>query len=368
MHTIIEHDYVNENEKALSLEFLHGTSKKKYILGINKLTKSVQKFVKVDGIIDDFSRVQRSRKKEILSIEDVPKDAIILWTSSGSPLQVKNRLDALGFLNISYLAFSRYSGLELFPHPFVMDFAEDYKCHKHLYEESYQLLADEKSRETFVKLLNFKISFDYSFMQGFENRHEAQYFDKEIVPELKNLCFVDGGGYVGDTAKELIKNYPDYKKIYLIEPIAENLRIAKRDLAAYENIAFIESGLSNKKAELFFHEEKSFSALYGSGSQNVKVDTLDNILQERVDYIKLDIEGAELEALEGAKATIQKYKPILAVCVYHKAEHWYRVPQLVLEMESNYKIYLRHYMEGIFETVMYFIPPSMPKIEPDSRL
>lgn len=367
MHTLIESSYVNENEKALSLEFLHGTSKKKYILGINKLTKSVQKFVKVDGIIDDFSRVQRSRKKEILSIEDVPKDAIILWTSSGSPLEVKNRLDALGFLNISYLAFSRYSGLDLSPHPFVMDFADDYKRHKHLYEESYKLLADRKSKEIFIKLLNFKISFDYAFMQGFENRHEEQYFDKEILPKLENLVFVDGGGYVGDTAKELIKNYPDYKKIYLIEPIAENLRIAKRDLAEHDNIAFIASGLSNKKAELFFHEEKSFSALYGNGTQSIEVDTLDNIIKERVDYIKLDIEGAELEALEGARQTIRKYKPILAVCVYHKAEDWYRVPQKVLEIKSDYKIYLRHYMEGIFETVMYFIPPSLPKIRPELR-
>ena len=73
----------------------------------------------------------------------------------------------------------------------------------------------------------------------------------------------------------------------------------------------------------------------------------------------MDIEGAEQDAIEGAKSTIAKYTPILAICIYHKAEDWYKVPEKVLEINSNYKIYLRHYMEGIFETVMYFIPTTL---------
>lgn len=352
----IDYSYENSADRALVEKFLSDCEEKKYILGINKLTKSLLKHIKVDGIIDDFTRVQRSRKKEILKIQDVPKDAIILWTSTGSPLEVKHRLDAMGFSNISYLALLKYSSLDLAPHPFMMDFKEDYSCNVELYRQTYTLLADKKSKEIFTKLINFKISFDYSFMEGFTNNHAEQYFDKEILPSLKNILFVDGGGYVGDTAKEVIKNYPDYKKIYLIEPIKENLRIAKRDLAEHPNIHFIEAGLSNKKEQLFFHEEKSFSALYKAGSQSVQVDTIDNIIKERVDYIKLDIEGAELEAIEGAAQTIHSYNPILAICIYHKAEDWYRVPQRVLQIQSNYKIYLRHYMEGIFESVMYFIP------------
>ncbi len=165
------------------------------------------------------------------------------------------------------------------------------------------------------------------------------------------------GGYVGDTASEVIKNYPDFKKIYLIEPIAENIRIAKRELGKYENIEFFSCGVSNKKETLHFNEEKSFSTIYGKGTQSVEVDAIDNVVKEKVDYIKLDIEGAEQNAIEGACETIKKYKPILAICVYHKAEDWYKIPQKVLAIENGYKIYLRHYMEGIFETVMYFIPP-----------
>ena len=353
---LINSNYINKKDKELVELFVSSSSTKKYILGINKLTKSVLKFMEVDGIIDDFTRVQRSRKKEILKIEEVPHDALILWTATGSPLEVKHRLDTMGFKNISYLALCKYTAFDLVDPPFIMDFKEDFKHNKKSYNRVYNILEDEKSKSVFEKVINFKISFDYEFMDSFTNDHEGQYFDKEIVPKIDNISFLDGGGYVGDTATEVIKNYPDFKKIYLIEPIPENIRIAKRELGEYENIEFLTCGVSDKKETLYFNEEKSFSTIYGKGTQSVEVDTIDNIVKEKVDFIKLDIEGAEQDAIDGAKETIKKYTPVLAICIYHKAEDWYKIPEKILAIESNYKVYLRHYMEGIFESVMYFIP------------
>lgn len=353
---LINTDYVNQKDKEMVELFVSSTTQKKYVLGINKLTKSVLKHIEVDGVIDDFTRVQRSRKKEILKIEEVPLDALILWTATGSPLEVKRQLDKMGFKNISYLSLCKYSDLELVHPPFIMDFKDDYANNQDRYSGVYNLLEDEKSKEIFTKVINFKISFDYEFMDGFTNNHEGQYFDKTIVPEIKNVSFLDGGGYVGDTATEVIKNYPDFKKIWLIEPIPENIRIASRELGSYEGIEFLTCGVSDKKETLYFNEEKSFSTIYGNGTQSVEVDTIDNIVKTRVDFIKLDIEGAEQNAIEGAVETIKKYKPILAICIYHKAEDWYKIPEKVLSIDSNYKVYLRHYMEGIFESVMYFIP------------
>ena len=356
---LVNFDYVSQKDKELTKLFIESNHLKKYILGINKFTKSILKHLNVDGIIDDFSRVQRSRKKEILKINEVDKNSIILSVSTGSPLEVKNKLDQLGFTNFNYLGFFKHSPFDLAPPPFMIDFEENFKNNYSKYNDIYNLLEDLKSKNTFEKIINFKITYDLDFMQGFQNITHLQYFDNLILPNIKNITFVDGGGYVGDTCSQVVKNYPDYKKIYLIEPIAENLRIAKRDLGYLENIEFIECGLSNKKERLLFNEEKSFSSMYGKGTQKVDVDTLDNIIKEKVDYIKLDIEGAEQDAIEGAKNTIQKYKPVLAICIYHKAEDWYEIPKKVLAIESGYKIYIRHYMEGIFETVMYFIPKTI---------
>ena len=263
----------------------------------------------------------------------------------------------MGFKNISYLAFVKYSASDLIDPPFIMDFKEDFSNNKDKYISTYNLLADTKSKEIFTKVINFKISFDYNFMQGFTNDHKGQYFDREIVPAIENIHFVDGGGYVGDTAEEVIKNYPDFKKLWLIEPIPENIRIAKRELGDIENIEFLTCGVGAKKETLHFNEEKSFSTIYGNGTQSVEIDTIDNIVQtQRVDFIKLDIEGAEQDAIDGAKETILREHPTLAICTYHKAEDWYIIPQKVLAIREDYKIYLRHYMEGIFESVLYFVP------------
>ena len=350
---LIKLDYENKKDKNLSHEFLISTTRKKYILGINKFTKSIQKYIEVDGIIDDFTRVQNSRKKSILNIDEVPKDALILSTAMGSPLEVKNELDKRGFDNINYLAFFKYSNLKLAEPPFICDFKEDFKENHKKYEELYNLLEDEKSKEIFEKVINFKISFDLDFMEGFTNNHDEQYFDKGIISYKKDIVFVDGGSYVGDTLPNIIKNFPDFKKIYAIEPNELHLNIAKRDFGTNSKIEFINCGLGSKKIEA--NEIKTQNNCEHD-FQASNIDTIDNLINEKVDFIKLDIEGAEQEALLGAKKTIQKYNPILAICIYHKAQDWYKVPQIVLKINKNYKIYLRHYMEGIYETVIYFIP------------
>ena len=279
---------------------------------------------------------------------------MILSTSSGSPLEVKNALDKMGFKNINYLALCKYSDLQLSSPDFIDDFKDDFINNKSEYENTYNLLADDKSKKIFEKVINFKISYDLDFMQGFTNDHENQYFDKEIIPEIQNIRFADGGGYVGDTLKEIIKNYPDFKKIYCIEPNALHINIAKRDFGDIDNIEFINCGLGSEKIEDSKSEEIQNNCAHDYQATNI--NSIDNLINDRIDYIKLDIEGAEQDTIVGAKNTIKKYRPILAICIYHKAEDWYKIPKLVLAIEKDYDIYIRHYMEGIYETVMYFIP------------
>ncbi|WP_228126521.1 FkbM family methyltransferase [Candidatus Marinarcus aquaticus] len=351
---LVGFDYINEKEKRLVERFLYSSEEKKYILGINKYTKSIAKEVAIDGIIDDFTRVQSSRKKEILQIEDVPKDALILSTASGSPLEIKKSLDALGYENFNYLSLYKYGTLQLPDPMFMADFKEDFLNNKAEYEKSYHLLFDEESKRIFEKVLNFKITYDFRFMQGFTNNHEAQYFDKDIIPNIKNIRFVDGGAYVGDTLQEIIKNYPDYEKIYCIEPNNLHINIAKREFGELKNIEFINCGLSDTTTTVEQFQEAQNNCDHNY--QALQTDTLDNLIKDRVDYIKLDIEGAEQAALKGAKQTILKSHPILAVCIYHQAQDWYKVPQIVLGIRADYDVYLRHYMEGIYETVLYFLP------------
>lgn len=351
---IIDFDYINKKDKDLVELFLSSSKIKKYILGINKFTKQIQKHIEVDGIVDDFTRVQSSRKKSVLKIDEVPKDSIILFTSTGSPQEVKNALEKKGYNCISYFSLYKYSKLDILPPPFMEDFEEDFKNNKSKYQNTYNLLKDKKSKEIFEKIINFKISFDLNFLEGFTNNFDSQYFDKELIPHFENISFLDGGAYVGDTLKQIIKNYPDYKKIYSIEPNELHLKIAKRDFGELKNIEFINCGLGSQKNII---EESNTNTHHGSHDyQAQNINTIDNLIDEKIDFIKLDIEGAEQDTIIGAKNTIKNQTPLLTICIYHKASDWYKIPQLVLDINSSYDVYIRHYMESIYETVMYFLP------------
>lgn len=86
----------------------------------------------------------------------------------------------------------------------------------------------------------------------------------------------------------------------------------------------------------------------------IYTEKLDNLfIDTPITFIKMDIEGAEKESILGAKEIIKKYKPKLAICVYHKLEDIYMIPKMIKELVPEYKLYLRHHSLGMWETVCY---------------
>ena len=123
-----------------------------------------------------------------------------------------------------------------------------------------------------------------------------------------------------------------------------------------DNINFYPLGLSNKKQTLMFSTNGSASRISKEGNIRINVDKLDDIINIQFSFLKMDIEGGEQEALEGARELIKKHSPKLAISVYHKGNDLWAIPEQVLSYQKNYDLYLRHYTEGIVETVMFFIP------------
>ena len=79
---------------------------------------------------------------------------------------------------------------------------------------------------------------------------------------------------------------------------------------------------------------------------------------DKITMIKMDIEGSELEALKGAKKTIQRDKPKLAICIYHKPEDMADIPLYIKELVPEYKLYIRHHSNFATETVLYAVMPE----------
>lgn len=193
-------------------------------------------------------------------------------------------------------------------------------------------------------------------MAGFENLTEEQYFEKFF--ELKTgEVFIDAGGYDGQTSIEFIKRCSDYKSIHFFEPDSKNLELAKKNLSDYKNIHYYMMGLAEIKKTLRFSAGGgSASKLSDGGDVKIEVDTIDNRIKEKITFVKMDIEGAEEMALQGARRRIAENHPKLAISCYHKVDDLWKIPKQVMTMRNDYRIYLRHYTEGFHETVIFFIP------------
>lgn len=188
---------------------------------------------------------------------------------------------------------------------------------------------------------------------------ENQYFD-EVIKFSENEVFLDVGGMDGGTSCIFAKHVNNkYKKIYVFEPDKQNIEKIKNnsEFQNLHNAEVLELGASNRKEMLrFISKPGEWSVISEVGNTTIECDAIDNILDnEWVTFIKMDIEGTELNALEGAKNTILKNKPKLAICIYHKPEDVIVILDYIKSLVPEYKLYLRHHTTIDFETVVYAV-------------
>ena len=190
-------------------------------------------------------------------------------------------------------------------------------------------------------------------------RLDEAYFDLPQMQAVKDEVFVDAGAYDGETTKQFIKwannQCADIRKIYAFEPDKDLYNICKAELNDIP-CAYIENmGLWNTSDTLSFQvRPDGASTVSESGDDFIRVVSLDEHLgDERVTFIKMDIEGAEVNALKGAREIIKKYKPKLAISIYHNHEDIITIPVTIHKINPSYRFYIRHYTLGTADSVLY---------------
>jgi len=235
--------------------------------------------------------------------------------------------------------------------------------HADRFENAYLSLADDFSRNVFINVLNAKISGNFAFYE--EIMSKTQYFDENIVKLTPNEVFLDVGAYTGDAVIEFIKRTNErYDSIIAVEPDKKTFtKLCKTVVkTGIDKVELHNMGAWDKHGFLFFHDGQEASSCLSevtgdiSLASSVEVDAIDNILNgRRVTYISMDIEGAESQAILGAEQSIKKWKPKMAVSVYHKREDLFALLLLIKSFVSEYKFYLRHYTDNQTETFLYAI-------------
>ncbi|QDV51208.1 hypothetical protein Enr17x_32620 [Gimesia fumaroli] len=355
---MLDIDSYPENQNAIVFcdKFLHGKAPK-YILGRNEWAQSIAEIVEVDGFIDDFTKDKEFLGKPVLRIVDLPENGMVVSANVlGRPLTVQKKLNERNVRHIDYYAFRKYIGNRLKPVMFWDHFKSDFESNRDKYEWIYQLLQDEQSKKEFTKIVNFRLSSDLTYMTGFTDAQHRQYFEDFLNLQSEGEIFIDVGSFDGYTSLEFIKRCPNYAGVHIFEPEPQNMSIVKQKLKGYHNLTFHSCGLSNQAQTLCFSVNGSASRISEEGEIQIKVDRLDDRIPPPVTFLKMDIEGGEVSAIEGAQSTISKYHPKLAISVYHLADDFWNIPEKVLSIRDDYDIFLRHYTEGVVETVMFFVP------------
>lgn len=205
---------------------------------------------------------------------------------------------------------------------------------------------------------NHIISFESILQEIYAN----MYFDKGLLDRLKNASgvFIDAGCFDGKDSLRAKAILANITKAYAFEPDTINFKQILRHIKDKKSFALYPIGLSDFTGEVGFENSGDGSHITAEGSLKIPVNTIDSILNgERVGFIKMDIEGSEEQAINGAIDTIRKWKPYMAISVYHKSTDIWRIPLTILDICDHYDFAFRHYSLCWADTVLYALPRSV---------
>ncbi len=187
---------------------------------------------------------------------------------------------------------------------------------------------------------------------------EEQYFNTGLLEFGENEIFIDAGSKDLGTAFQMKKHCKSLKKVYAFEPDEANYKeclnnIKKLDIEAVE--VFPDGTWSEKKTLYFNATADGSSHVCNSGECCINVLPIDEVIKkdDKVTFLKKDVEGSELESLIGARGVITRDMPKLAICIYHKDEDMTEIPLYIKSLVPEYKLYVRHHSNGAGETVLY---------------
>ncbi len=259
--------------------------------------------------------------------------------------------------------------------------------------ELYELLGDEVSRETLKRIIRWRImagilpegrvdelfpiisSADWAELERRAEQFPAiegdSLFDRLETWILKGYeheqCQVetgetvfDIGAFTGNTGRYFAEKTGTKGKVYCFEPHPRFFALLQKNVRDCPQVECVQAGCAAKDGEAMLIDASTSSVLSEKGVLPVVIRSVDSFVAEhgisKVDYIKMDIEGLEPESLDGARETIRRFHPKLAVCVYHKPDHLHSLLEKIRSFGLPYSYHLKHSSRLTTETVLFAQP------------
>lgn len=368
---------VREREQSAFDGLLAGCGRRVVLFGAGNLGRKALECLRSIGVeplafADNSSAKWRTQASgvPVLSPGDAAKRygssalfVVTIWSLGHFYSETQTMLQSMGCTHVVPSESLRWK----FSDQLLPDFCQDL-AHK-VYEQASDVRkvadfwSDDYSRAEYLKHIRWRALGDLEALSP--PVEEQSYFLDTLYHLRDGEVFVDGGAYTGVTAEQVIHRNPHFLRIVALEPDPTNFqRLSewKQTLTpgVAERIDARNIALSNVRGKLRFSATASEgSCLAKDGNITVDCLPLDELLShDAPTFIKMDIEGAELDALEGGRQAIRTNRPILAICVYHNQDHLWRIPLLIHEMVEDYRLFLRPHEADGWQLVCYAVPAN----------
>lgn len=258
---------------------------------------------------------------------------ILLCFGSDRP-EVLENVKRLSAENELYAPDVPVYGKEIFDYSFAVKNADKLKA-------VYEMLADEQSKKVFENTVYFKLTGKPDYLYNCESERN------EVFEQLQlsdNEVFLDLGAFNGDTVEEFINHKPTYKSITAVEPDSRNFKRLTSNTETLKNITLINSAIGECECILKFSKQHGRGLGDTTKTVDIRCTSVDIISAKNPPtFIKMDVEGNEMNTIKGAVNTIKIYKPKMRIACYHNSTDIFEIPLLIKDITPQYKIYMRHH-------------------------
>jgi FkbM family methyltransferase len=288
-----------------------------------------------------------------------PEATFVVTVYTGS--RVRRQLHDLGLRVLAFARlFLRHADLFI-PHC-CLDHPHKMRRQEDAIRAGYDVWHDDASRKEYLNQVRYRLTLAEDLPAGLSP--DTIYFPDDLVCLRPDEVFVDCGAFDGDSVRSFLKRSgPAFGHLYALEPDPVNQARLRDFLAALPGpmqprITLLPFAAGARREILRFAATGTVgSSVTNAGGSEVSCILLDDLCRGPVPtYVKMDIEGAEPEALAGARELIRGHQPVLAISLYHSQEHLWTIPLFLRSLCPDYRLFLRRYSDDCWEQVCYAIP------------
>lgn len=340
-----------------------------FLFGSGEFGKAVAKILKansytIKGFINTSPKEKVINEIPVFSLEeasqkDLSLPILVCIFNRDMPLDsIENTVREKGFKEV-FMPWNIYDEIgEELGWKYWLSSRDFLLNHVEQIESTYELFSDDVSKKTLIDIINYRLGLNTKYASF---KHEdRQYFNALTLDRFtsgKTCSYIDCGAYNGDTLIEA-NQFLKLENAYLFEPDKENYNqlIANVNKAKLKPICF-PLAVSDCYQILSFNSNGEGGTIAEQGSVHIAASALDDIFSNtKIDFIKYDVEGAEIQALQGSKNLIASSRPVLVISLYHRPQDLWEIPALLNKLCHHYKFYLRQHFYNSFDSVLYAIP------------